>query len=137
MWMTCPLPGSRSGRCRSCRESLFDGIQHGPQDVELELQDLQRALLLLTRPEVIEGHRETVLHIALRERDARAEVGEASRVDPWIVLWPRREPVAMDLRREDLGERRAHRFLPRRTAREIHIRVDGKAHARHDVFERP
>ena len=34
-------------------------------------------------------------------------------------------------RREQLGERRAHRLLPRRAAREVHVGVDGEAHAGH------
>ena len=41
----------------------------------------------------------------------------------------------MDLRREELGQRRAHRLLPRRAAREIHVRIDREAHAGQHVAQ--
>ena len=63
----------------SLGEGLFDGIEHGPQDVELELQYLECAFLLFTGLEVIERDLQAVFNIALRERDTRAEIGQVGR----------------------------------------------------------
>ena len=51
-----------SGRSGDVRE--LDSIEHAPQNVELEAQDFQRALLPRPRVEVIERERETMGHIA-------------------------------------------------------------------------
>ena len=111
-------------------------IEHRPQHVELELQDLERALLLLARAEMVERDREAMLDVAPRLRSAGAEVLQSPRVDPRIVLRPVRQAVLVDLRREQLGQRRAHRLLPRRAAREVHVGIDREAHARQHVLER-
>ena len=87
-------------------------VEHAPEHVELELQDLERALLLLAGPEMLQRHLQAVLHVAARFGQPAPEVGVARRVDPGIVLRPARQALLVDLRREELGERRAYGFLP-------------------------
>src|SRR5262249_24940286 len=99
------------------------------KDIELELEDLERALLLAARTEMLERHLEAVLDVAARLGEAAAEVGIPGGVDPRIMLRPPRQPLFMDLGREQLGERGAHRFLPWRAAGEIDVGVDRKAYA--------
>eukprot|EP00952_Eustigmatos_sp_NYUAD-ZCMA_P000845 3565-Eustigmatos_ZCMA.PRE.1 len=67
---------------------LLDGIEHRPEDVELELQDVQRTLLLLWRAEGVERHAQAVLDIARGQWNARAEIRQPFRLHPRIVLWP-------------------------------------------------
>jgi hypothetical protein len=108
---------------------LSHGIVHGPQDVEFELQHLQRPSLLLASLEMSQRHGESMIHIALCQRDTAAEILQPVLLDPRIVFRPRRQSLAMNRRGEQLRQRRAHCFLPGRLAREIHIRIDGEAHA--------
>ena len=49
-------------------------VVHRPQDVELELQDVERALLLGARREIVERDRQRLLDVAPRLRQAVAEV---------------------------------------------------------------
>src|SRR6476659_9639551 len=111
-------------------------IEHAPENIELELQDLQRALLLLPGAEMLQRYFEAVLDVAARFGEAAAEVRVAGGVDPWIVLRPAGEPLLVDLGGEELSERGADRFLPRGAAGEVDVRVDREAHAGEHVLER-
>src|SRR5690606_34714770 len=84
---------------------------------------------------MLERDRETVLDVAACEPDAALEIGEPFALDPRIELGPARETLPMDLGGEELRQRRAHRFLPRRLPREVHVRVDGEAHAGQQILE--
>src|SRR5439155_1045145 len=55
--------------------------------------------------------------------------------EQWVVLRPGGESLFVDLRREQLGERGAHRFRPGRTACEIHIGIDREAHPRQQLLQ--
>src|SRR4026207_2116845 len=110
-------------------------IQHAPKDIELELQNLERALLLAPGAEMLQRYFEAVLDVAACFGEAAAEVRVAGGVDPRIVLRPAREPLLVDLGREELGERGAHRLLPGGAAGEVDVSVDGKAHAGKHVLE--
>src|SRR3954470_2652209 len=116
--------------------SELHGIQHAPKDIELELQDLQRPFLLLTGTEMLQRYLEAVLHVAPRLGEAAAEVRIARGVDPRIVLRPAREALLVDLGREELRERGAHRLLPGGAAREVDVRVDREAHCGQHVLQR-
>ena len=84
---------------------------------------------------MIERDRQALLDVAARLADAIAEVLQAGRLDPAVVLRPGRQALLVDLRREQLGQRRAHRLLPRRMAREVDIGVDREAHRRDDMAQ--
>src|SRR5690606_2310772 len=84
---------------------------------------------------MLERDREAMLDVAAREADAALEVREAVALDPRVELGPSRETLLVDLGREELRQRRADRLLPRRTAREIHVRVDREADAGQQVLE--
>src|SRR5690606_31180868 len=125
-------------RLRSYRHpvALRERIVHLPQHVELEFQDLERTLLQLARPrEMLERDRETVLDVAARETDAALKIDKALALDPRIELGPTLETLPVDLGREELRQRRAHRLLPRRLPREVHVRVDGEANAGQQILE--
>src|SRR6266571_9063523 len=94
-------------------------IEHRPQDVELELQDLQRALLVLARPEMAQRDLKTVFDVPSRLRQSLAKVLVALRFDPRVMLRPVLQPFFVDLGREQLGKRGAHGLLPGRAAREV------------------
>ena len=55
-------------------------------------------------------------------------------IDPRIVLRPARQPLLVNLRRKQLGQRGTGRLLPRRAPRKIHIGVDRKPDPRHDAL---
>jgi hypothetical protein len=63
--------------------------------------------------------REALLHVAPRLGDAVAEVLQAGGFDPRVVLGPVGEALLVDLGREQFGQRRAHRFLPRTLAAKL------------------
>ena len=84
---------------------------------------------------MVERDRQALLDVAARLADAIAEVLQAGRLDPAVVLRPGRQALLVDLRREQLGQRRAHRLLPRRMAREVDIGVDREAHRRDDMAQ--
>src|SRR5258708_18926282 len=81
------------------------------------------------RSEAIQRERQAELHVTARETDAALEVLQSAAVDPRIVLRPIRETLFVDLRREKLGERRAHGFRPGCAAREVDIGVDRESNA--------
>ena len=111
-------------------------IEHRPQHVELELEDVERALLLLARFEMLERGLETVFDIPSRLGQSLAEVLIALRFDPRVMLRPVLQPFFVDLGREQLGERRADGLLPRRVAREVDIRVHCETYAGQNIFQR-
>src|ERR1700728_495409 len=115
----------------------LNGIQHRPQQVELELQNVQRPPLRLACEEIAEGDLEPVFHVARGQRQARSEVLQPAGIDPRVVRGPAGEPFAMDLRGKQFRERGAYGFLPGLLPGEIHIGVDREANARNDVLERP
>jgi hypothetical protein len=63
---------------------------------------------------VLQRDREALFHVAAGLADAVAEVLQAAGFDPRVVLGPVGQALLVDLRREQLGERGAHRFLPGR-----------------------
>src|SRR5690606_9443076 len=81
-------------------------------------------------------HGEALFDVTPRLTHAHAEVLKPFRLDPGIVLGPGVETLLMDVRREELGERGAHGFLPRLLPCEVHIGIDRKAHTGQHVFER-
>src|SRR5688572_26137876 len=112
---------SSANAIRSSTYTVSDihSIEHRPQHVELELQDLQGALLLFPRFEVVQRYLKTVLDVASRFRQPLAEVLIALRLDPRVVQGPVFQPFLVDCGREQFGEGRAGRFLPWRAAREV------------------
>ena len=105
------------------------GIVHLPQHVELELQYRQGAFLLGARAEACQCRRQAELHVAPRQTHAALEVLQARRVDPRVVLRPGGQSLFVDLGREQFRERGAHTFRPGRAPGEVHVRIDGEAHA--------
>src|SRR5438093_8244817 len=85
---------------------------------------------------MLERGLETVFDIPSRLGQSLAEVLIAFRFDPRVMLRPVLQPFFVDLRREQLGERRADGFLPRRLAREVDIRVHCETHAGQNMFQR-
>ena len=84
---------------------LAHRVVHRPQDVELELQQFQRAFLFGPGAEQVEREPQTVLHVAMRFLHAALEVVEPVGLDPRIVLRPFGDALLMDRRREQLGQR--------------------------------
>ncbi len=109
-------------------------IEHAPQHVELELQNLQHALLPLGRHVVRQGDAQAMLDIAPRLAQARAEIVVASSVDPWVVGRPGVESRLMDLGGKEFGQRTAGRFLPARATGEIDVGVHRETHAGQHPF---
>ena len=68
--------------------------------------------------------------VARRLVEPAAEVLEAGRVDPRVVRLERREAHADRRRAEQLGQRGGDRLDPRPLPGEVHVGVDGVAHAR-------
>src|SRR6202044_983428 len=99
------------------------GIAHLPEHVELELQDLERALLRCACREMIQGEGKAKLDVAPREADPALKILQALGVDPAVMLRPVREPLLVNFRGKELGERGADRLRPRRPACEVDIRV--------------
>src|SRR5690606_25896946 len=56
-------------------------------------------------------------------------------IDPRIVLGPVRKPLLVNRRREELRERRANGFLPRRPTSEIHVSVHREADGRNHIAQ--
>ena len=98
------------------------------------MEDVERALLLLARFEMLERGLETVFDIPSRLGQSLAEVLIALRFDPRVMLRPVLQPFFVDLGREQLGERRADGLLPRRVAREVDIRVHCETHAGQNII---
>src|SRR6185436_15762225 len=84
--------------------------------------------LLLTGIEEVQRTVQAMFYIAARLRQTLAEVGITRLVDPRILLRPVGQAFLVDLRSEELGERRANCLLPWRSSSEIDIRVHGEAH---------
>ena len=72
------------------------GIQHGPQDIQLELQDFQRPFLLLPGLEMFQGDGKSVFHIATGLTDPLAKIRQSFRFDPRIFVWPARQALFVD-----------------------------------------
>src|SRR5262249_54019017 len=100
-----------------------------------ELQDLERALLLGAGLEPVEREGEAELDVAASDADPALKVLQPGLVDPRIVLGPVGESLLVNLGGKQLRERRTHRFLPGRAAREIDVRIDGDAPPGQDVGE--
>src|SRR4029077_18389250 len=84
-----PMRGRRLGAPSFCAcIAERHRVVHRPQDVELELEDAERALLIRVRAEIVDGHRQRLLDVAPRLRQAVAEILEAGGFDPRIVLGP-------------------------------------------------
>lgn len=64
------------------------GVEHAPEDIQLELQDFQHALLAGRGRVVLQRDRQAVLDVAARLAQAGAEVFVAGGVDPGVVLGP-------------------------------------------------
>src|SRR4051812_36596548 len=69
-----------------------DRIQHRPQQLALERQRAHRFLLERARVAPGQGELQTLLGIHARLRHAAAEIIEAPRLDPGVMLLKRREP---------------------------------------------
>jgi hypothetical protein len=50
------------------------GIEHGPQDIEFELQNSQRVFLLFPGDEIIQGDAQAVFNIAARFIEPAAKI---------------------------------------------------------------
>ncbi|EAA20316.1 hypothetical protein, partial [Plasmodium yoelii yoelii] len=105
------------------------GVQHRPQDVELELEDFQGPFLLFAGLEMIQRDFDAVLDIAAGLSHPLAEIGQAVGCDPRIQIRPASQALFVDGRRKQLGERRAGGFLPGRGTSEVEVGVDGETHA--------
>jgi len=81
------------------------GIEHRPQQIELELEDDQRPLLQFTGVEMAEGDAQAVDHVARRFSQATGEVVVAFRFDPWVMRRPIVEAGFVDGRGEQFGQR--------------------------------
>src|ERR1051326_640465 len=112
-------------------------IEYRPQHVELELQNLQRALLLSTRLEMIKRGLKTVFDVPSRLRQSFAEGLVSLRFNPRIMVRPALQSFFVYRGREQLGKRRAYGLLPGRAARKIDIGIHRETHPRQDIFEGP
>ena len=68
--------------------NLFDGVEHGPQDVELELQNVQRPMLRGAGGEALQRDLQPVRHVPARQRNEAPEVSQSLCIDPRMVRWP-------------------------------------------------
>src|SRR5690606_17975561 len=76
------------------------GIEHAPQHVQLELQDVQHSFLRVERAVMPEGDAQAVLDIAPRFLQALAEIVVTGRLDPGVMLRPGIQARLVDGRRE-------------------------------------
>ncbi|MFM2111947.1 MAG: hypothetical protein RLZZ271_607 [Pseudomonadota bacterium] len=53
---------------------FFYAIKHGPQNIEFELENLKRTLLLRRRAEMIQRDSQAMFNIAARQWDPVAEI---------------------------------------------------------------
>src|SRR5207249_2702692 len=121
-----PAPGSRRG---SRQWPARDGVQETPQDVALEFECRDGALLLGTRAAALYHETERMLRVARRLRETVLEVLQPVRIDPGIMAQDRREPLLHDQRREQLRERRRYRIEPGPRPAEIHVGIHREANA--------
>lgn len=131
--MPAPMPDPLAGHRVVRRAFEFVGhahrVEHAPQHVQLELQDIQHAFLCLAGPIVLQGDPQAVLDVAPGLGQATAEILVAGRLDPRIVARPAVQPRLVDLRGEEFGQRTARRLLPTGATGEVDVGVDGEAHA--------
>src|SRR5207253_9015736 len=84
------------------------GVVHLPENIELELEHFDRALLCRARAAALERQRQAVLDVAARPAHAALEVCQPRGLDPRVMLRPRGEALAVNLGCEELGQGCAH-----------------------------
>ena len=92
------------GRHRVIRRALqlvghAHGVEHAPQHIQLELQDVQHAFLRITGAVVLQGNAQAMLDVAARLAQTIAEVVVTGRIDPRVVLRPGVQARLVDGRR--------------------------------------
>src|SRR5437879_6703935 len=80
------------------------GVVHLPENIELELEHFDRALLCRARAAALERQRQAVLDVAARPAHAALEVCQPRGLDPRVMLRPRGEALAVNLGCEEIGE---------------------------------
>ena len=78
------------------------GIEHRPENIQLELQQPKRVCLLLGSLKVIEGDTQTMLNISPGFTQSLAEIAKPPCTDPGLVIGPGVEPGLVNLRGKQL-----------------------------------
>src|SRR6516164_3554449 len=128
-------------RCLHRRRGLvgvrgLDRVEHAPEHIELETEDLACPLLQRASIEVVEGQSKAMVHVTARFGEASPEIGEAFGVDPRIMLRPVGKTLLVNLGRKHFRERRTDGFLPRTRAGEVHVGIDRETHPGYDMPQR-
>ena len=64
------------------------GIEHRPENIQLELQQARRVCLLLGSLKIIEGDTQTMLNISPGFTQSFAKIAKPRRTDPRVVIGP-------------------------------------------------
>jgi hypothetical protein len=112
------------------------GIEHAPENVQFELENFQHALLAFPGGVVLQCDRQTMLDVAARLAQARAEIFVAGRVDPRVMLRPAVQARLVDLRREQFGQRAAAASCQLARRAKVDVGIDGETYAGQHQFLR-
>src|SRR6266480_1834376 len=134
-------PNQKSG-WRALRQELVGGlrrpllevgvmncVEYGPEDIALELESAHGFSLKLECVAIFHCNRERLVRIAPRLRDSAAEILQPARIKPLIEFFEGCKPVHHQIWSKKFGQRRRDGDRPRLTAREVHVRIHGKAYS--------
>src|SRR5437763_5267563 len=88
------------------------GVVHLPENIELELEHFDRALLCRARAAALERQRHAVLDVAARPAHAALAGCEPRGLGPRVMLRPGCQAVAGNLGWAELSDVCAHSFEP-------------------------
>ena len=112
---------------------VLQRVAHRPQHAAFEFERGEHLLLLLGRAGVAPAIIQRKVGVARGLRRPLVEIGERLAGDERIARQHAFDPLADDLRREQLGERRGDGFEQGLLAHETDIGIDGKARRRQEA----
>ena len=125
------LRAEGAGRDQARRDvGVVQRVELGPQHVALEAHGIDGGRLLLRRRgvalDVVEGE----VGVAVGLVEAALEILHGPLADEIVALQHAGDALAVDGRREQLGQRGGHRLQQRALAHEIDVGLDGEARGR-------
>src|SRR5690242_1404448 len=124
----------RTGRNVALDIGVIERVELHPQHVGLEDQGIADQLPLFRRSGVFPDIVERKPCIARRLLQAAAEIAHDIRIDEIIMLQHARDPLFMQVRRKQLGERGRDRLQRALVAAEMHIGFHRKARGGEDAL---
>ena len=86
--MAHPLVGNTIKRLSLIFIGKANGISNAPQNINFELQYIERMFLLLSGNKVVKGNLQAMLYITARLTQPHLKVGKAFTINPCIVPRP-------------------------------------------------